>query len=362
MARNIKSDRNDRGQILIPALFILPSLFLVIFLLIETGNLSRAKIRQQFALDAAAAVEMEYYTDTLNRLAYLNGVFPDRIFRDVYGSSFHKYRGSGLYPGAPTKVDEGAETWPIQYSGARTYANDPDFTGDFGILHMHKPGGGAVSISNAEKVAVSYRSIYRALGDVATSTKVLFEHTTMDHSLLRSGLMRNLVGDESTGLSACAVGNDNCGDDAAKSFLPLDIKMHYLQGFKHCPTIISIGGVSYVGELTGAFSFNGRGLWQLATVPSKYTDALERGYVVKHHWQVPKNYFGIDFMEGGDTGIFKKDTGNIDEYEVSTGGIYYDISFPESSTGGPYVRTRVTSSGGHVWPNTTPTYFTKLHP
>lgn len=76
--------RGERGQIAIPCLFILPSMFLFVFLLYETGKLSREKIRHQFATDAAASVEMTNYSDYLNRTAYGNGAFPDRLFKEAF--------------------------------------------------------------------------------------------------------------------------------------------------------------------------------------------------------------------------------------------------------------------------------------
>ncbi|MDE2314650.1 MAG: hypothetical protein KGL04_10815 [Elusimicrobia bacterium] len=73
-----------RGQILIPALFIFPSLMLFVWLIYETAKLSQEKIRHQFAIDAAAFVEMTNYSDFLNRSAYVNGAFPMRIFQEVF--------------------------------------------------------------------------------------------------------------------------------------------------------------------------------------------------------------------------------------------------------------------------------------
>ncbi len=352
---------NERGQIFLPALFILPSFFLFTFLLIETGNLSRAKIRQQFALDAAATVEMELYTDTLNRLAYMNGVFPDRIFREVYGIANTHYGGSGLYPSAVKQWRETDEVWPIRYAGFRAYANNPNPPLNFGIMHTHMPGGGNVTLDNANKMAVGYIQVYRWLGNVATSQKLVFEHTVKDHGQLRKSMFYNLRQEEQGQVGACASSAENCGSDSAHDFFDISIRMHYLSGFKHCPVIISIKGESYVGELTGAFNFKGKGLWQLATVPPEQLAALKRGYVIKHHWCAPKNFFGIDFCDPTKTDVYKKDTGNIEEYEARMGNTY-KIDYPTSKTGGPFVRARVTSSGGQVWPDTTPTYMTRLHP
>ena len=117
-----RADWEDRrGQILLPSLLVLPVLFLFVILICEVGKLSRDKIRQQFALDTAASLEMEQYTDTLNRLAYINGAFPDRIFREIYGQSWGSYYGAGLFPAAPAGVDESAAVWPIGFGPGRAW-------------------------------------------------------------------------------------------------------------------------------------------------------------------------------------------------------------------------------------------------
>ena len=80
--------RSRRGQIVIPAMLMFPALFLFVYLIYETANLSRQKIRHQFAIDAAAFVEMANYSDFLNRTAYVNGAFPMRIFEEGYDVNF----------------------------------------------------------------------------------------------------------------------------------------------------------------------------------------------------------------------------------------------------------------------------------
>lgn len=77
--------RSRAGQIVMPALLLFPTLMLFVYLIYETAKLSREKIRHQFAMDAAAFVEMANYSDFLNRTAYVNGAFPMRIFDEGYG-------------------------------------------------------------------------------------------------------------------------------------------------------------------------------------------------------------------------------------------------------------------------------------
>lgn len=74
----------SRGQIALPALFVFPFLVIVLYMVVETANLSREKIRHQFGVDAAAFAEMSNYSDFLNRAAYINGAFPERVLYDVF--------------------------------------------------------------------------------------------------------------------------------------------------------------------------------------------------------------------------------------------------------------------------------------
>ena len=76
------SIKNKRAQIVLPAILLIPTILLVIYLLFETAKLSREKIRHQFALDTAAFTELTSASQYLNATAYLNGAFPFRIFRE----------------------------------------------------------------------------------------------------------------------------------------------------------------------------------------------------------------------------------------------------------------------------------------
>lgn len=317
--------KREDGQILLPALFILPAFVLIAVLLVEVGNLSRGKIRQQFALDVAAHLEMTQYADVLNRLSYLNGAFPDRIFREVYGQAWGEYWQNGLYPGSGQPVAGTEARWPIRFAGQRAYANVPDPPVNFGVLHTHLPGSGAVTLEHANQVAFSYISIYQWLGDVAAAQKLVFERTSLrDRALLRKSMWMNL---HDEGTSLCG-GVSTCGDEAAGAFGGMNIRFHYVQGFKHCPVIVTVQGSSYQGELSGAFDFQGNGLWNLATVPADDLANVEEGFTVKHHWQPRRNYFGIDFV----------------------------------SEMRPYVQAHVSALGGRVWPDPTPYYMTRLTP
>lgn len=326
--RASRPPRADRGQVLIPALLVLPALFLFVFFIIEVGRLSRDKIRNQFALDISATLEMEQYTDLVNRLAYVNGVFPERIFKEAYGPNWSEYYSNGLFPGSPQGgITEDDPQWGIRFGAGRQYANVPDPPTDFGVLHMHLPGGGILTLDQATKVATNYIMVYRWLGDVATAHKLVFDKMTQDrHALLRKSLWMN---SGAVGANDACAGPDSCGDEAASGFGDINVRMHYVSGFKHCPTITVVNGQKYVGELAGSFGFQGSGLFQLATVPSADLDLMQKGYVIRQPWIPRRNFFGVD-----------------------SGGL----------VGGAFVRARVTSTGGRVWPETTPKYYTRLYP
>ena len=82
MKRYLNYLRNQKAQIVLPAILLVPTILLVIYLLFETAKLSRFKIRSQFALDSAAFIELTTYSNFLNAVAYVNGAFPFRVFRE----------------------------------------------------------------------------------------------------------------------------------------------------------------------------------------------------------------------------------------------------------------------------------------
>ena len=92
--------KNKRAQIVLPAILLVPTILLVIYLLFETAKLSRFKIRSQFALDSAAFIEMTSYSNFLNAVAYTNGAFPFRLFRDNLTDKINKVDDN--YDGPPS--------------------------------------------------------------------------------------------------------------------------------------------------------------------------------------------------------------------------------------------------------------------
>jgi hypothetical protein len=330
----------EKGQVVIPFLFVLPSFVLILIFLVELGNLSAEKIRQQFALDAAATAQMEQYTDLLNRFAYINGVFPQRIFRGGMGAAGP---ASMLYPSLVEPIEDGTLSWPIRYGPGRqaaAYTESPPE--NMGILHAHLPSEGAVELEAANRAAYNYINIYRWLGDVAAAENIVFDRTAgKDRVILRKSMFYNLYNNPAS--PECR-DPQACGMNAADQFPRLDVRMHYISGFKHCPTIVTIGGQTYVGVLAGAFNFSGSGLFQLITVPPEQVQRLKEGFLVKNRWIPPPNHFGVDF-----TKALERTAGDTRDWKFA--------ALPEI-----YVRAHVSSSGGKVWPDTTPRFMTRLQP
>ena len=129
--------KNKRAQIVLPAILLVPTILLVMYLLFETAKLSRFKIRSQFALDSAAFIELTSYSNFLNAVAYTNGAFPFRVFRENFTEKINKSEGSesdtityydlfyqaGAFP-AMTDINsepkENAGKWELKYKEAET--------------------------------------------------------------------------------------------------------------------------------------------------------------------------------------------------------------------------------------------------
>ncbi len=132
--------KNRRAQIVLPAILLIPTILLVIYLLFETAKLSRFKIRSQFALDSAAFIELTSYSNFLNAVAYLNGAMPFRVFREnmmypVPKEPESEYDGpssityydlfyeAGAFPAMPdinSSPKENAGKWELKYVEAPT--------------------------------------------------------------------------------------------------------------------------------------------------------------------------------------------------------------------------------------------------
>ena len=222
--------RCRRGQLIVPAIFVIPSLFLFIILVFEITKLSREKIRHQFAVDSASFIEMTNYSDFLNRSAYINGAFPERIFAEsFYGTCFARkdstkgkeglregcegesgdnlfhvlYKnnlfasrtGSRVESRLPARLD--AESiWPLRFPSEQKNADgtEPGCESESDCLEiMTKDDALAywVNWEDAVDVYKLYFQIYQLLGSVYDAQYQVWKRLTGDHSFFHKSYWLN---------------------------------------------------------------------------------------------------------------------------------------------------------------------------
>ena len=341
-----------RGQILIPALLVFPSLFLFVLLLFDSGMLSREKIRRQFALDAAATIETDQYTDILNRIAYVNGAFPERVFKIGMGDYWQQAWSQGLFPADPSRAQgeepsPKAADWNMEFGSARAGLNDPNlFHGPEHLdstIHINPYESQANSLTESIQLQVMYMRNYTLIDHVAKQQWKIFEQTTLGkHSMVRESLRRNLCSEAASEYDPrCQLPVDKFADDEAQPFIQLRQKMHYVDvkvrsAVNHCPVWVTApDGTVYAGILAGAIPALPTGqVFQVQTVDPGQIQAMEKqGWEIKHGWTPHPTYFKVEFPKQSGT--------------------------PSGS--GAFVYGRVTISGGKVWPHPTPKFFTRLN-
>jgi len=376
--------RFRRGQILIPSILIVPSLMLFIYLIFETTKISREKIRQQFAVDSAAFIQMGDYTNILNRTAYVNGAFPYRIFKEAYecvnGCT------SGTEENCMTLSDESGAicAYKMLYeSGAvPKYKDDPEFQPAPSLddkpqwkIAFKDPPRGAMNANPAAPeedlklitsdqgikvmiywdLAVSiykfYAQVYTLLGTVEESQMTVFERLTENFNFFRKSYYLNANTKE------CVANPNLCAQDGVNSqggfFMnrfrrDQSMFMHYVKSITfhakvHQPGIppYFLGKTNPPQDLTSCSGCNPKGLFQLATFSPAALAGVGRGYDVYQGWDVPSNYFNVDFKN-------KAACQNMDRPCVHA---LVASQCPQVGAG-----------NNCVWPDPTPKYQTRLYP
>ena len=338
--------RSRGGQIVIPALLMFPTLFLFVYLIYETAKLSREKIKHQFAMDAAAFVEMTNYSDFLNRTAYVNGAFPMRIFEEGYYDFKAECEGkvanctqmtyayilfqngafphvNGTYP-AGSHTPEGQSyftplgSWNIEYGGTRQFLTEATWPpppqptsndGPWDLFTLENADNYWHPYDLATEIYKLYVQIYSLLGSVEDAQfQVLQRLTTQGtpHSFMQKSYWLNTndpVGD-AAGLAAnfsAAIGNFNT------SVAPYCQQKLVYWGNKHLN-----GGIQpYVPQKTtppvdltasggagcsSADNGPGGGLFQVEYADPNEIKLLNKGLVLQMNWSIPsQNYFNINF-------------------------------------------------------------------
>jgi len=353
-----------KAQIIIPSLFVIPSLLLFVYLIFEITKLSREKIRRQFAIDSAAFIQMGDYTNLFNRTAYVNGVFPYRVFKEVYECPYatpflQRTDGSGqecpfdmLYKAGafpkytgdvarhPPKSLDSKDKWTIKfYEPARPGINaNPPNVGDM-ITLVTEEQGNKIYIwwDGVTGVYKFYAQFYTLLASIEESQYTVFERLTDNFSFFRKSYYLN------TG--ECRENPAVCAEDGLSEFKANRIRkgdnfhMWFTDRLRFWAKQ-PLSGLPPYRLVTTRPPIDIK-LFQLATVDDDALRRLGTGYEVYQGWDVPSNYFNIDFN-------------NL-------------VPCPE--TGRPCVHVRIASqcpqlSFGNncVWPNPTPKYQTRLYP
>lgn len=212
--------RRRGGQIIVPAMLLFPTLMLFVFLIYETAKLSREKIRHQFAMDAAAFVEMTNYSDFLNRTAYVNGAFPMRIFDEGYGDFFAECEGKtadcsqvtyasilfnngvfphegGAYPDPAAKhvaeADLPASSWRIRYGGLGEgkNASEPELVEPLQLFTQEDARKYWHPLDLAVEIYKLYFQIYSLLGSVEDAQYSVLKRLISDHSFMKKSYWLN---------------------------------------------------------------------------------------------------------------------------------------------------------------------------
>ncbi|MDD2806596.1 MAG: hypothetical protein PHV33_13675 [Elusimicrobiales bacterium] len=367
------------GQLLLPSLLIIPSLLLFVYLLFETTKVSREKIRQQFATDSAAFIQMGDYTNLLNRTAYVNGAFPYRIFKEAYecppenpmqmasGSGemcpFDMLYAAGAFPksksdvkGAQPTALDGEKKWEIAFDDSAR----PEFTSNptsaqnknqFDLITQDQGVKVMLEWGTAIGYYKFYSQVYSLLGSVEESQYTVFERLTDNFNFFRKSYYLN------ANTAACVQNPQSCGNDGVysqggfKSSSATLRKnngfyMHYVLKIMFYAKVFTGGSLPpyYLGKTNPPMdmtSMTPDGLFQLATVTDDRLLKFRDGIDVYQGWDAPANYFNVDLNTLGKC----KETGRPCVHSLVTS------QCPQMGTG-----------NNCVWPNPTPKYQTRLYP
>lgn len=340
--RSSGSRLGRRGQIVIPALFVLPSLMLFLYLIFETAKLSREKIRMQFALDTAAFIDLSNHADLLNRTAYVNGAFPARVFLDAFGGDEVEMRDEtskvplleilfdrGIYPMpegryAPsidaTRMDR-ADVWDIRYAEGTQNMQEggrPDMNADNPPLNLgtlNVLGGRQVretwiAYERAVSIWQLVSQIFSLLGSVYEAQVAVNRRLMSEHSFYKKSWMLNSGLEDATakpGLDALRTQSTGfkmrCHYADAGGTYGFTIKQGplgpYYTGFgfgddRHPDAKDGGDKANYSSGGTSVANNECDGLFQFATVDQTARNQLRAGYKIKQFWPAPGNYFKVD--------------------------------------------------------------------
>lgn len=372
-----------RGQILIPAMLVIPSLLIFVYLLFETTKISREKIRQQFAIDSAVFIQMGDYTNLLNRTAYVNGAFPYRIFKEAFGcgegenmnepiasTGHNKCMYEILYDmGAiPHNQDDpsydDSEAKPIENGPWKILYKDKDkkdlneipkrvkdavYTSNqdgFWLVDQDTAGSYYINYKTVEGIYSFYAEVYTLLGSVEAAQWTVFKRITEEATFLRKSYYLN------AGTSDCIQSPKSCAQQAV-GYFQSGAKISEI--YRRVIGYMGIAGLwptpgqtspYYIAATEPPFAMQDEGLFRTAGFSSSEMAKIGNGVDVYQGWTAPPNYFNVDFNRVASC------------KEVGKPCVHSKISSqcPRSVWSGH------STPNNCVWPNPTPKYQTRLYP
>jgi hypothetical protein len=310
--------KSSCGQLAIPAVLIVPMLLLFIYLLFETANISSEKIRQQFALDSAVFVEMTNYSDYLNRTAYVNGVFPHRLFEQAFQCPpddrmiprsdekdpecmYDIFYSTGSYPKFINKEGNpnNQAVWKFRFEKRKKTPDEdkpevdlniqnPKFPEIFELMPHEKVLRLWLSLDNLSQISTIYILTYQMLGQLQQSQRKLYEDLTTDVHLLRKAYY----------LNAGSCSDSVCAEEAASSIIPLQFKTN----LKFIRSVEYWGKV-WEGDAYFAPAIKGKkrdpkppGAFQLTVLNGGF-DAIAEGITVTQSFDLGGNFFNVDLNQ-----------------------------------------------------------------
>jgi len=351
--------RNKRAQIVIPAVLLVPTILLVIYLLFETTKLSREKIMHQFATDASAFVELTSTSNFLNATAYTNGAFPFRLFRENFDVTNKTIKLDTKVNPNPMQNEGDKSIFEFFYmAGAfpalgmdqiTSVPKDTDITWEIRYFENTRPGWNTDSPPKpdetkfypitSEEIAEYYNAnwhldsiklylfMYYLLSQIYENQKKVYERITSEGEFFRKGYYLN------TG--NCRL--SECGREGAREFKKyfLETEPVYIQRvvtFYKDPVDGQKKSIKL--DLKADNIFDGK-LYQFAYLskPSKErARKLYTGIEIKQSFEAPSNYFRV----------------GLKRYN-------------------PHTHVRVAmqctkESNNCVWPNPTPKYQVRIYP
>ena len=320
MLNIFKHVKNKKAQIVLPAVLLIPTILLVIYLLFETTKVSKEKIRHQFALDTSSFVEMTSLSQYLNATAYVNGAFPFRLFRDFFEANNPQLKPdpyadntSGLQPVSLYDYYYQAGAFPAMSD----YNSTPKPTDTKWDLHYYKDtrkdwekdipkiDDDTFYPINSEELTKTHQAywdvdvlslyflVYFYLGNIYEDQKKVYERLVKDNEFFRKGYFYN------TG--NCSL--SECGREGAKTLKNYFIKTEplYITKVKLFYKTSNGTQTDVDLDLKERKSFGGEGkLFQLAYLAKGSKEKLRslyKGVDITQRFTLSRNYFNVNLMK-----------------------------------------------------------------